>query len=105
MSAGIPIKLLHEAEGNNVAVELKNGEVYHGHLRMSEDNMNCHMTSVTMMARDGRKRDMEHVYIRGSQVRFIVLPKVLRDAPIFQRVQEMKEKKEKAPRHTGAWYQ
>ena len=31
-SIGVPIKLLHEGEGHAVVVELKNGELYRGHL-------------------------------------------------------------------------
>jgi len=37
MSGSIPIKLLHEGEGNTVIVELTNGEKYRGHLVRSED--------------------------------------------------------------------
>lgn len=32
MSIGVPIKLLHEAEGHIVTIELKTGEVYRGQL-------------------------------------------------------------------------
>jgi small nuclear ribonucleoprotein D3 len=40
---GVPIKLLHEAEGHVVTVELKNGETYRGVLTDTEDTMNCQM--------------------------------------------------------------
>ena len=63
---GIPIKLLHEGEGNTVTVELKNGEVYRGLLQTSEESMNCQMSGVTMTARDGRVSKLEQVYLRGS---------------------------------------
>ena len=63
MSASIPIKLLHEGEGNTVIVELTNGEKYRGHLVKSEDNMNCHLTNVTMRARDGKLSKLETVFI------------------------------------------
>lgn len=73
---GIPIKLLHEGEGLTVTVELKNGEIYRGTLSVAEDSMNCQMTSVTMTARDGRVSKLEHVYLRGSHIKFVVLPDV-----------------------------
>ena len=38
---GIPIILLHDAEGSIVTIELKNGEMYRGYLEDAEDNMNC----------------------------------------------------------------
>lgn len=41
---GVPIKLLHEGEGHGVTVEMKNGEIYRGHLDEAEDTMNCFMT-------------------------------------------------------------
>ncbi len=40
---GVPVSLLHEAEGNNVVVELKNGEIYRGLLEEAEDTMNCRL--------------------------------------------------------------
>lgn len=41
MSIGVPVKLLHEAEGHTVTIELKTGELYRGKLIEAEDNMNC----------------------------------------------------------------
>ena len=38
---GVPIKLVHEAEGHVVTVELKNGETYRGLLSEAEETMNC----------------------------------------------------------------
>jgi hypothetical protein len=37
---GIPVILLHDAEGGMVTVELKNGCVYRGLLDEAQDNMN-----------------------------------------------------------------
>merc|ERR1712072_230675 len=84
-SIGIPIKLLHEAEGHTVTLETKTGEVYRGQLLEAEDNMNCYIGSVTMTARDGRTSKLEQVAIRGSQVRFMILPDMLKNAPMFKK--------------------
>merc|ERR1711990_1267738 len=84
-SIGIPIKLLHEAEGHTVTCESKTGEVYRGQLLEAEDNMNCYIGSVTMTARDGRTSKLEQVAIRGSQVRFMILPDMLKNAPMFKK--------------------
>ena len=91
MSVSVPIKLFHEGEGNTVIVELTNGEKYRGHLVKSEDNMNCQLTSVTMRARDGKLSKLENVFIRGSRIRYVVLPD-------FQKVQKLKEAKESVER-------
>jgi hypothetical protein len=50
----------------------------------AEDNCNVQLRDVTMTARDGRVSHLEHVYIRGSHVRFFVIPDMLRNAPMFR---------------------
>ena len=67
-------------------VELKTGETYRGQLVESEDNWNCQMTDVTHVGRDGKESKMEHVYIRGSKVRMMVIPDMLKHAPMFKRI-------------------
>jgi small nuclear ribonucleoprotein (snRNP)-like protein len=46
-AAGVPIKLLHEAESHVVTIELKSGEAYRGILDESEETMNCQLTEGT----------------------------------------------------------
>jgi len=90
MSIGIPIKVFHEAKGLVVTLELKTGEVYRGTLGDTEDNMNCQMTNITYTARDGRVASLEQVYIRGSKIRFIILPDMLKNAPMFKNLDPKK---------------
>jgi len=90
MSIGIPIKVFHEAKGLVVSLELKTGEVYRGTLGDTEDNMNCQMTNITYTARDGRVAALEQVYIRGSKIRFIILPDMLKNAPMFKNIDPKK---------------
>ena len=70
MSIGVPIKVLHEAEGHIITCETITGEVYRGKLIEAEDNMNCQMTAVTVTYRDGRVAQLENIYIRGSKIRW-----------------------------------
>jgi len=86
MSIGVPIKILHEAEGHIVTCETNSGEVYRGKLVEAEDNMNCQFASVNVTYRDGRTADLENVYIRGSKIRFMILPDMLKNAPMFKKV-------------------
>lgn len=86
MSIGVPIKVLHEAEGHIVTCETTSGEVYRGKLVEAEDNMNCQMASITVTYRDGRVAQLENVFIRGSKIRFLILPDMLKNAPMFKRV-------------------
>ncbi|CAG8595918.1 7521_t:CDS:2 [Paraglomus brasilianum] len=66
MSIGVPIKLLHEAQ--------------------AEDNMNVQLRDITVTARDGRVSQLDQVYIRGSHVRFFIVPDMLKNAPMFKKV-------------------
>eukprot|EP01101_Sappina_pedata_P007469 TRINITY_DN3968_c0_g1_i1.p1 TRINITY_DN3968_c0_g1~~TRINITY_DN3968_c0_g1_i1.p1 ORF type:complete len:128 (-),score=45.11 TRINITY_DN3968_c0_g1_i1:122-505(-) len=91
MSIGVPIKLLHESEKHTITLETKGGEIYRGILIEAEDNMNCQMGNVTLTARDGRILTLEHVYIRGSQIRFFILPDMLKHAPMFKKVADSKK--------------
>lgn len=50
-SLGIPVKLLHEASGHIVTVELKSGELYRGSMVECEDNWNCQLESITYTAK------------------------------------------------------
>merc|ERR1712241_1451091 len=84
MSIGVPIKVLHEAEGHIITCETITGEVYRGKLIEAEDNMNCQMTAVQVTYRDGRVAQLENIYIRGSKIRFLILPDMLKNAPMFK---------------------
>ena len=86
MSIGVPIKVLHEAEGHIVTCETKTGEVYRGKLVEAEDNMNCQMANISVTYRDGRVAQLENVYIRGSKIRFMILPDMLKNAPMFKKI-------------------
>jgi small nuclear ribonucleoprotein D3 len=97
---GIPIKLLNEAQGHIVTLEITSGQTYRGKLiegmsppnfispvrpglltyyrDTAEDNMNVQLKDITVTARDGRVSHLEQVYIRGSHVRFFIVPDMLR---------------------------
>eukprot|EP00239_Pterosperma_sp_CCMP1384_P006593 CAMPEP_0197847058 /NCGR_PEP_ID=MMETSP1438-20131217/5175_1 /TAXON_ID=1461541 /ORGANISM="Pterosperma sp., Strain CCMP1384" /LENGTH=107 /DNA_ID=CAMNT_0043458871 /DNA_START=149 /DNA_END=469 /DNA_ORIENTATION=- len=83
---GIPVKLLHEAEGHIVTIELTTGETYRGQLVEAEDNWNCQMEDITFTAKDGRVTQLEHIFLRGSRVRFLIIPDMLKNAPMFKRI-------------------
>lgn len=83
---GIPVKLLHESLGHTITVELKGGSSYRGVLLEPEDSLNVSMKDVQVTMADGKTFKMDSVYIRGSMIRFIVVPDMLTQAPMFQRV-------------------
>ena len=62
-SLGIPVKLLHEAAGHIVSVELKSGELYRGSMIECEDNWNCQLENITFTAKVcGRRISVSDLY-------------------------------------------
>ena len=46
--------------------------------------MNCQMQNITVTGRDGRVTQVEQVFVRGSMIRFLILPDMLKNAPMFK---------------------
>jgi small nuclear ribonucleoprotein D3 len=82
---GIPIVVLHDAEGAIVEVETKKGELIRGMLFEAEDMMNLYIKNAVVLDEHGVKRKTNQVYIRGAEIVFIVLPEMLQHAPMFKR--------------------
>ncbi|CAL8467617.1 g7155 [Coccomyxa elongata] len=97
---GVPVKLLHEAEGHVITVELKSGEAYRGELAEAEDSWNVQLKNVTATAKDGRVSHLEHIFVRGSRVRFVIIPDMLKNAPMFKRI-DPKNKAKAVPMGVG----
>ena len=83
---GIPTILFHDAEGAIVTIELKNGSTYRGQLCDTEDNMNCQLTDCTKVDENGKESKLTRTFIRGSQIKFVVVPNILSKAPFFNRI-------------------
>ena len=101
-NVGVPVKLLFEAEGMKVTVELKNGEIFRGLLLSAEETMNLSLKDVLRTSRNGQIKKLPTVYLRGSSIRFIALPELLKNAPVFQKVTSMKRKMEDAQKERQA---
>lgn len=82
---GIPIVLLHDAEGAVIELETKKGELIRGLLFEAEDMMNLYLKNATIIDSFGNKRRTNQIYIRGPEIVFIVLPDMLKNAPMFNR--------------------
>eukprot|EP00551_Chaetoceros_affinis_P015136 CAMPEP_0203714630 /NCGR_PEP_ID=MMETSP0091-20130426/71183_1 /ASSEMBLY_ACC=CAM_ASM_001089 /TAXON_ID=426623 /ORGANISM="Chaetoceros affinis, Strain CCMP159" /LENGTH=180 /DNA_ID=CAMNT_0050592707 /DNA_START=38 /DNA_END=581 /DNA_ORIENTATION=+ len=92
---GIPIVLLHDAEGSVVSVETKNGEIIRGLLFEAEDMMNLYIKNCVVWNIHGVKRKVDQLYLRGREIVFVVIPQMLRHAPMFQRIKHWRK-------HAGA---
>eukprot|EP00667_Euglena_gracilis_P018568 EG_transcript_19730 len=79
LKSSVPLRVLMESVRSTVAIEMVTGEVYRGYLLEAQENMNCRLNNITVTYRDGRTRHLDHVFIRGSKIRFLVLPDHLMD--------------------------
>lgn len=74
------------------SLQMKNGEIYRGLLLNAEDTMNLTLSEVIRTARNGQVSKLPTVYLRGSGIRFVALPELLRNAPAFKKVAMQKAK-------------
>ena len=52
------------------------------HWLTAEDNLNISLKDITVTGRDGRVSQLDQVYIRGSMIRFFIVPDMLQNAPM-----------------------
>ena len=57
--------------------------------------MNCELKRVTYRAKNGEIKKMDTVFIRGSNVRYFLLPELLKHASIFEKIQSIAEQTQK----------
>lgn len=50
---------------------------------IAEDNLNISLKDITVTGRDGRVSQLDQVYIRGSMIRFFIVPDMLQNAPMW----------------------
>ena len=100
---GIPIVLLHDAEGAVITVETKRGELIRGLLFEAEDMMNLYLKKAVVLGpKPGAKRTVDQIYVRGTEIVFIVLPEMLRHAPMFNRIKHWRKHGGAPPEGVGA---
>ena len=93
---GIPKKLMQEAKNHVVTVEIQSGELYRGYLTEVDDQMNCELENCQQTSVEGKVTYFDQVCIRGSQVRFVIVPDMFKNAPMFTRVKNLARVKNEA---------
>lgn len=83
MAFSVPLKTLHETINLNVTLDMKNGETISGVVQSIDDNMNLALTGVSRMGCDGKCSNEAAIFVRGSNINFIVLPPALAFAPFL----------------------
>merc|ERR1712224_951379 len=71
------VKFLMKLSHESVIVELKTGAIIHGTVSGVENNMNVHMKNVKFISREREEKILETMTIRGSNIRYIILPQQL----------------------------
>lgn len=82
MSASVPMNVLHKAEGRIVTCEPNTAELHRGKLVEAESSVHCQMFNIAVTYRDGPVAPLEQVCKCGSKPQFLVLPDVLKTAPL-----------------------
>uniref|UniRef100_A0A2C9JWY6 Sm domain-containing protein n=1 Tax=Biomphalaria glabrata TaxID=6526 RepID=A0A2C9JWY6_BIOGL len=66
--------LLKALEGKTITVEIRNDKTVTGHLYFVERDMNLSMTNVVYSDTKGKKSSFSEFYVRGRQIRFVIIP-------------------------------
>ena len=70
-----PLSLLFSTKGQEILVELRNGDTYNGTLVNCDNYMNLNLEGVYRTAKDGDKFwEIAEVYIRGSSIKYLRIP-------------------------------
>jgi len=67
------------------------GELIRGLLFEAEDQMNLYIKNAVIRDVNGIKRKSPQVYVRGTEIVFIILPDMLKHAPMFNRIKHWRK--------------
>lgn len=68
------VRFLMKLSRETVTVELKNGTVVHGTMAGCDPAMNTHLKAVKVTQKGKEPVPMDHLSIRGNQIRYFILP-------------------------------
>ncbi|PLW06595.1 hypothetical protein PCANC_22804 [Puccinia coronata f. sp. avenae] len=96
------IRFLMKLNQETVTIELKNGTVVHGTISGVDVAMNTHLKAVKMTVRNREPQQLDSLSIRGSNVRYIILPDSLPlDTLLIDDAPKPKKKKDGDARGRG----
>ena len=71
------VKFLMKLTGETVTIELKNGSVVTGTITSVDMSMNTHLKGVKLQQKGKETQNLDHLTIRGSNIRYYLLPESL----------------------------
>ncbi|CAH7665811.1 small nuclear ribonucleo protein Sm D1 [Phakopsora pachyrhizi] len=96
------IRFLMKLNQETVTIELKNGTVVHGTISGVDVAMNTHLKAVKMTVRNREPQQLDSLSIRGSNIRYFILPDSLPlDTLLIDDAPKPKKKKDGDARGRG----
>jgi len=71
------VKFLMKLKNESVTIELKNGTVISGTIMGVDMSMNTHLSNVKLTAKGKNTIALDHITIRGNNIRYFILPESL----------------------------
>jgi small nuclear ribonucleoprotein D1 len=71
------VKFLMKLNNETVVIELKNGTVVNGTVTGVDVSMNTHLKAVKLTVKGKEPVNMDHLTIRGNNIRYFLLPESL----------------------------
>lgn len=97
------VKFLMKLNNETVVIELKNGTVVNGTVTGVDVSMNTHLKAVKLTVKGRDPVSMDHLTIRGSNIRYFLLPESLPlETLLVDDAPKVKNKKSTDANKTGA---
>ncbi|KAH6796563.1 Small nuclear ribonucleoprotein family protein [Perilla frutescens var. hirtella] len=68
------VRFLMKLNNETVSIELKNGTIVHGTITGVDISMNTHLKSVKLTLKGKNPVTMDHLSVRGNNIRYYILP-------------------------------
>ncbi|CAG7882209.1 unnamed protein product [Brassica rapa] len=96
------VRFLMKLNNETVSIELKNGTVVHGTITGVDVSMNTHLKTVKMSLKGKNPVTMDHLSLRGNNIRYYILPDSLNlETLLVEDTPRLKPKKPVAGKPVG----
>ncbi|KAF8634235.1 hypothetical protein AX15_000997 [Amanita polypyramis BW_CC] len=96
------VRFLMKLNNETVTIELKNGSIVHGTITGVDMQMNTHLKTIKMTARNRDPTTLDTLSIRGNNIRYFILPDALPlDTLLVDDAPKPKSKKKEDTRGRG----